>query len=196
MKKSTRSTLLLILALLMISVPMTASAEVVEGASVPTAKVSWEENLMPCTATLRFPENAYVIPVPIKDATIVRINNGEQGVTTWPIGNCATQTPTFTEEPSMLNKERLETLSLELGYEVKSMNSVVPDFEYYTIPAGLIPGEYSYGTEFGVMDAEWWITRGALSGRIIDLPVGANQGEIIGIPYEQTALKLIVISLD
>lgn len=201
MKKSVKSALSLILALLlMMSVPMTARAEVVEDADVPTAKVTWTEELMPCTATLWIPGEEYTIPVPITDASIVHVTDGEERVITWPRGSYVEQTPVFTANPSMADYFRLETLLGELGYGLGSMCQELSEEErnlvFFNTPKGLLDGKYSYGSEVDVIDAEWLIQRGALTGRVISPSDGEDEGKIVGIPLSCTKIKLIVISLD
>lgn len=199
MKKLAKRVLsLTLMLLLLMSVPMTARADVVEDADVPTATMSWEENLQPCTATLRIPGETYYISVPITDASIVTISEGEQKVVTWPKGSYVEHAPTFTAEPSGEDEVRLLTLLGELGYDMDPMYRELPeedaDLEFYQTPAGLPAGKYSYGSEFKVIDAEWWILRGQLTGRAISLPMGADEGEIAEIPISCSKIKLIVIS--
>ena len=124
--------------------------------------------------------------------------NGAIGVVTWPNGNCATQTPEFTTDPATLNKMRLSSLATQLGFDIYPMSSSVPDSEFYVLPENLPDGEYSYGIECRVADADWWITRGQSGlSRVAELPTtGAESGEILNIRESATGLKMIVISLD
>ena len=197
MKKSTKRFLSSALAiLLMLSLPMTANAQVVVGATIPTATLTWEENSQPCVATVMIPEEPDVLPVPIEDATIVTIVNGESKVVTWPRGNGATREPEFSVEPALADRVRLESLLLELGYELQSMRVDLEDTEqiYDIVPGGLPAGRYSFGSEFDVVDAEWSIVRGQLFGRAVISPDAPDEGTITGIPFGATAIKLIVLS--
>ena len=198
MKKTQRRILSFTLALMLIFVlPTSTSAEVVEDADVPTATMTWDDLIGSCTMTLCFPEDSYKIPVPVEDASIVHITQNTQGVITWPAGICATLAPTFTPVPSLQNQNRLETLGGQLGYNMCSMSSAVPAKEYHNIPLGLLPGYYSYGSEFTAIDAFWDISRGQTEfGRAVIPGNDATEGEIVGIPLSRTAPKLIVMSLD
>ena len=184
--------------LLLMVIALPASAEVVPGASVPTARMTWEEFVGTCTLTMSIPGSAYWKSVPIEDASEVAINNGEQAVITWPAGNCATQEPSHSPNSNYsLYQIRLESLAVELGYEIESMSSAAPTFEFYVVPSGLPAGRYSFGVECKVIDAEWSFSRWQ-SGivRAITPPTyGDDSGEIYGIPIQQTAPKLIVITL-
>ena len=199
MKKSTKRFLSSALALLlMLSLPMTANAQVVVGADVPTATTTWEANSQPCVGTLWILDGYDYVSVPIKHASIVTVTNGERKTITWPQGNGAVQTPVFSAEPTLNDRTRMIGLLEELEYTMNSMTSYPSDplMEFYQTPAGLPAGKYSYGAEFQVKTAQWMIERGQLLGRAVIVPVGADEGRIEGIPFSYTATKLIVVVED
>lgn len=182
MNKSKRMFSLVLVTLLLCTMVMPASA----------ATYGWTDadgtyNVAIVTKT----SDWYYVYKPITDATIARHAVGTPSLVTWPVGNTASYLVTL----------KAAGYTLQVGEALKEEGlttyvagaSVKDDEGYYTIPAGVPSGTYSYGYEITVYDISWRVDLDVPQPAtgILALSVGEQSGTASAVPSSITAAKLI-----
>ena len=185
MKKSRRILSFVLITVLFVSMAIPSSA----------ASYEWTENGVTNRATVTKQGNAYVIKVPIKDATVVQHVYGQQEVISWPAGYRVEYGAVSFTSVSSLYGLQLNLAARREGLVVDKMYSNIPTFDYYVLSADLPTGTYSFGSEITVYDVSWSVALdvpGAL--RALVLPESPMSGTLEAVPVSMTAVKLIQIS--
>ena len=184
MKKSRRILSFVLITVLFVSMAIPSSA----------ASYEWTENGVTNRATVTKQGNAYVIKVPIKDASVVNHVYGQREVISWPAGYRVEYSANFSQVSSLYGLQ-LNLAAQREGLVTSMMYSNIPSFDYYVLPADLPTGTYSFGSEITVYDVSWSVALdvpGAL--RALVLPESPMSGTLEAVPVSMTAVKLIQIS--